>query len=171
MKNKHKTIFVLLLLTTTFFLSACNDNPYVQDLRNYIAELKNTITKHNKKKEIVLPTPKPVTYEAKKLRSPFEIAVPMGKNAAITHPLQAFPLNTLQFKGTLAENNQIQAFILAPDNKLYPVKIGDKIGDHYGRIVKIAPNRIEIEETGEDAAGTEKRATRRIVTLQLKDAS
>lgn len=160
----------MLVLITSLFLSGCGDNQYVQDLKSYLEELKKSVAKHKKKTDITkIPAPKPVEYQPKVIRSPFETSIPTSGKGAITNPLQAFPLSTLIFKGTLSQGTIILGYVLAPDNKLYQVKLGDMIGDHYGKIIKIYPDRIEIQEAVEDASGIAMHTTQRIVTLQLKD--
>ncbi len=89
--------------------------------------------------------PPPVSYQPKTTRSPFEESSALQQDLQ-AHPLQAFPLNALQFKGTVTQNGQSQAYVMAPDNKLYEINVGDVIGDHYGKITHIYPDHIEIEE-------------------------
>ena len=93
--------------------------------------------------------PKPVVFETNSSRSPFEAAEDTTvRNAANSsqiamHPLEGFTLSALKFKGTVTQGTQTLAFILAPDNKLYQVKLGDIIGDHYGKIIHIYADRID----------------------------
>jgi Tfp pilus assembly protein PilP len=112
--------------------------------------------------------PPPVVFQTNSGRSPFESqgeTVKVANPASLSlHPLQGYALSALKFKGTVTQNNEIFAFILAPDDKLYQIKLGDIIGDHYGKIIHIYPNRLEVlEKVAPNQAAT------RTVTLQRKD--
>jgi type IV pilus assembly protein PilP len=168
MQNNRHFRLLFILWAATLLLLACDHQKDLQDLRSYLSERTKSVIKNTKKTEIAeLKTPTPVTYNANNLRSPFDTSSSNNKNI-MAHPLQAFPLSALRFKGTASQNNETDAFILSPDNKIYQVKIGDIIGDHYGKITKIYPDRIEVEEITVGEAG---HPTPHIVTLQLKDAS
>jgi type IV pilus assembly protein PilP len=43
--------------------------------------------------------------------------------------------------------------LLRVDNLLYQVKVGDYVGQNYGRIMKIAETEIVVREIVQDAAG------------------
>jgi type IV pilus assembly protein PilP len=67
-------------------------------------------------------------------------------------PLEAYPLDSMGMVGSV--NKQGQPFaLLRVDNLLYQVKVGDYIGQNYGRITKIAETEIAVREIVQDAAG------------------
>jgi type IV pilus assembly protein PilP len=67
-------------------------------------------------------------------------------------PLEAYPLDSMGMVGSV--NKQGQPFaLLRVDNLLYQVKVGDYLGQNYGRIMKIAETEIVVREIVQDAAG------------------
>jgi type IV pilus assembly protein PilP len=62
-------------------------------------------------------------------------------------------------------NKQGQAFaLLRVDNLLYQVKLGDYLGQNYGRITRIGETEVALREIVQDAAGE---WIERTATLQL----
>jgi type IV pilus assembly protein PilP len=172
MKNKSR-ITKFFLLSCFLFMVGCGDKSQLQKLHDDIDKIKINATKQVKKTALVeLQPPEPASYQVANLRSPFESSM-NNKQVGFTHPLQAFSLNVLRFKGTVIQPDHTWAFVLTPDNKLYKVKVGDWIGDHYGKIINIFSDRIEIDEQVLDDKNFPNGAqsTHRIVTLQLKDES
>jgi type IV pilus assembly protein PilP len=161
-------LFFLTIVVSAIFLNGCDNRPDVDDLRNYVAKLKQKIeSRKNNDALSALRLPSPPAYTIKLSRSPFaDYAV---VKSVSTDPLQASSIDKLRFMGTLVESNGIVAYILTPDNKVYPVKIGDIIGDKYGKITKIYPDRIEVTEPVTPESG--ENASTRIVVLQLKEES
>ena len=80
-------------------------------------------------------------------------------------PLEAYPLDSMSMVGSV--NKQGQPFaLLRVDNLLYQVKVGDYLGQNYGRITQIAETEIAVREIVQDAAGE---WIERPATLQLQD--
>jgi len=80
-------------------------------------------------------------------------------------PLEAFPLDSMSMVGSV--NKQGRPFaLLRVDNLLYQVKVGDYIGQNYGRITKISETEISLREIVQDAAGE---WIERPATLQLQE--
>lgn len=167
---QQKNSFFILLLLFICLLTSCSSNRHLRDLQKYVDDLtKSTLGAPEKVTPLPLHIPTPVIYQANSDRSPFDASGEITKTAhlSILHPLQNYTISSLKFKGlVITQDKQSYAFILAPDEKLYQVKLGDIIGNHYGKISKIYPDRIEVEEQVTDNS---KLATTRIVTLQLKD--
>jgi type IV pilus assembly protein PilP len=67
--------------------------------------------------------------------------------------------------GSVAKQGQPFA-LLRVDNLLYQVKVGDHLGQNYGRITKIAETEIALREIVQDAAGE---WIERPATLQLQE--
>lgn len=80
-------------------------------------------------------------------------------------PLEAYPLDSMTMVGSVAKQAQPFA-LLRVDNLLYQVKLGDYIGQNYGRITKITETQIVLREIVQDAAGE---WIERASTLQLQE--
>lgn len=68
-------------------------------------------------------------------------------------PLELFPLDGMRMVGTLAQKGQLYALVRTPENTLYRVKKGDRIGQNFGVITSISETGIEIKEIVQDSAG------------------
>ena len=82
-------------------------------------------------------------------------------------PLEAYPLDSLSMVGSLVRSGRTYALLRA-DNLLYQVKVGDYLGQNYGKIMKITETEIELREIVQDAAGE---WIERSATLQLQERS
>jgi len=80
-------------------------------------------------------------------------------------PLEAYPLDSMSMVGSVAKQGRPFA-LLRVDNLLYQVKVGDYLGQNYGRITGIAETEIALREVVQDAAGE---WTERPATLQLQE--
>jgi type IV pilus assembly protein PilP len=67
-------------------------------------------------------------------------------------PLEAFPMDSMAMVGSVQRDGRPYA-LLRVDNLLYQVKVGDYLGQNYGRIVKIGETEIAYREIIQDAAG------------------
>lgn len=67
-------------------------------------------------------------------------------------PLEAYPLDQMQMVGSVAREGRPSA-LLRIDALLYPVKVGDYLGQNYGRVTKINETEITLREIVQDAAG------------------
>jgi len=151
---------VILLITS------CGNNSF-KESKNYIKLVKqNILAQKNKIVPFQIQIPVAIQYQGKRLRDPFKDTSKIAsiKNQDNTNPLTNYPLSMLKFLGTLYNNAIFYAYIFAPDNKTYQVKIGDIIGDQNGKVQHIYPNRVEIKVT----AGEKGKASR-VVMLFLKE--
>jgi type IV pilus assembly protein PilP len=80
-------------------------------------------------------------------------------------PLESYPLDSMRMVGSLAKAGSPFA-LLKVDNLLYQVKVGDYLGQNYGRITKIAETEIALREIVQDAAGE---WIERVGSLQLQE--
>jgi type IV pilus assembly protein PilP len=80
-------------------------------------------------------------------------------------PLEAYPLDSMQMVGSVNKQGQPVA-LLRVDNLLYQVKLGDHLGQNYGKIVKISETDVALREIVQDAAGE---WIERTTTLQLQE--
>jgi len=67
-------------------------------------------------------------------------------------PLEAYPVDSMSMVGSAAKLGRPFA-LLRVDNLLYQVKVGDYLGQNYGRITRIAETEIGLREIVQDAAG------------------
>lgn len=67
-------------------------------------------------------------------------------------PLEAYPLDSMSMVGSVVKQGR-QYALLKVDNLLYQVKVGDYLGQNYGKITKITETEISLREIVQDAAG------------------
>lgn len=82
-------------------------------------------------------------------------------------PLEAKPLDAVAMVGSLLKLGQPVALVRV-DNLLYQVRVGNYLGQNYGRINKITETEIVLREIVQDAAGE---WLERSATLQLQEGS
>jgi type IV pilus assembly protein PilP len=80
-------------------------------------------------------------------------------------PLESYPLDSMIMVGSVDRQGQPYA-LLRVDNLLYQVKVGDYLGQNYGRITRISETEIAMREIVQDAAGE---WIERPATLQLQE--
>lgn len=80
-------------------------------------------------------------------------------------PLEAYPLDSMGMVGSVNKNGQPVA-LLRVDRLLYQVKVGDYVGQNYGRITRISETEVTVREIVQDAAGE---WIERSASLQLQE--
>jgi type IV pilus assembly protein PilP len=80
-------------------------------------------------------------------------------------PLEFYTLDGMNMVGSVTKQGKPFA-LLRVDNLLYQVKVGDYLGQNYGRILKITETEIALREIVQDAAGE---WIERPSTLQLQE--
>ncbi|MDP1741909.1 MAG: pilus assembly protein PilP [Polaromonas sp.] len=96
-------------------------------------------------------------------------------NAALIAPelnrrkeaLEAMPLDAVSMVGSLVKQGQPVALVRV-DNLLYQVRVGNYLGQNYGRITKISETEVALREIVQDAGGE---WLERAVTIQLQEGS
>jgi type IV pilus assembly protein PilP len=79
--------------------------------------------------------------------------------------LEAFPLDAVSLVGSLVKEGQPVALVKV-DNLLYQVRVGNHLGQNYGRVMKITETEVSLREIVQDAAGE---WIERTATLQLQE--
>ncbi len=79
--------------------------------------------------------------------------------------LESFPLDAVTLVGHLVKDGQPVALVKV-DNLLYQVRLGNYLGQNYGRVMKIAETEVTLREIVQDAAGE---WIERTATLQLQE--
>ncbi|WP_298622883.1 pilus assembly protein PilP [uncultured Legionella sp.] len=154
-------------LLSLLIISCSGDN---SDLHKYINDTKSRPAKTIEPIPKFAPLPIFKFPENDTRRSPFKPVV-LKKNAEsdapdqsrLKQPLEAFPLDALKFVGILEQGSVIWALIKQPDTQINRVRVGDYMGQNYGRIIVIKRELIKLEETVKDTGVWEKR----IITLNL----
>jgi type IV pilus assembly protein PilP len=67
-------------------------------------------------------------------------------------PLEAYPLDSMSMVGNISRRGTPSA-LLKVDGLLYQVKVGDYLGQNYGRIQRISETEVVLREVVQDAAG------------------
>jgi type IV pilus assembly protein PilP len=161
-------VWLLIGITCLALLNGCSRSSE-RDLTAFVAQLKQKMTSMPQKSILTtLQSPAPVTYNQAANRSPFLSSAttsaggPIPENAP---PVNSYIISSLKFVGTIEQNNSTWAVILTPNNKVYKVTIGDKIGTQYGKIIHIFRDRVEVIEQIKEGNNV----TQRLVTLPLRD--
>lgn len=81
-------------------------------------------------------------------------------------PLEAFPLDSMTMVGSVSKQG-VQYALLKVDGLLYQVKVGEYLGQNYGKIMKVTETEIALREIVQDAAGE---WIERPTTLQLQES-
>lgn len=163
MKNK-KQIYILLSGILASMLTACSgDNA---DLMKYIHDTKSRPGKTIEPIPQFSPLPVFKFPEGVDRRNPFKPVDIKKKNDADApdkkrpkQPLEAFPLDALKFVGILKQENEIWALIQQPDGQVSRVKVGNYMGQNFGRIILIQNDFIKLQETIRNTGKWEKQVT------------
>lgn len=67
-------------------------------------------------------------------------------------PLEAFPLDVMSMVGSLDRSGRRVALVKV-DNLLHQVRVGNYLGQNYGRVDKIGESEVVLREIVQDAAG------------------
>jgi type IV pilus assembly protein PilP len=81
-------------------------------------------------------------------------------------PLEAFPLDTMTMVGSLNKNGE-QVALIKTNNLIYQIRIGNYLGQDYGKVIKITEDAIELREIVQDSSGE---WIERNTTLQLQQS-
>jgi type IV pilus assembly protein PilP len=82
-------------------------------------------------------------------------------------PLEEFPLDTMVLVGSMVQAAKPVALVTV-GKLLYQVRVGDHLGQSYGRVTKITETEVSLREIVQDAAGE---WIERAASLQLQERS
>lgn len=147
-------------------LSGCGDAS-IDEVRQWMSDVRRQTPVTVQR----LPEPKkftPFTYGGKGLPDPFSpaklsIALIKAQDTAGAgklkpdlerrkEPLENYPLDSIRMVGTLQKPGLSYA-LLQVDKAVFQVKVGNHIGQNFGRIVRISDNEVELKEIVRDASG------------------
>lgn len=80
-------------------------------------------------------------------------------------PLEAYPLDAMSMVGSVMRGKNTYALVKA-DNFLYQVRVGEYMGQNYGRVTKISETGLSLREIVQDAVGE---WVERTSTLELQE--
>jgi type IV pilus assembly protein PilP len=148
-------------------LTACGNSDF-SDLDQYIADIKS------KPKGVVKPLPEikpvePFIFKPEDLRDPFKPLKPaelteddasIAKATGIKpdtnrrkEELEAFPLESLKMVGTVNTKSGLWGLIKATDKTIFRVRVGNYMGQNYGKIIRLSTDKIELMEIIADKPG------------------
>lgn len=170
-----RNIFLLALFVISLtMMAACTQNDYT-DLEAFVQSSGNGLQGQ------VDPVPdvKPhqyFTYQAFDISSPF---MPRKNDQAQTitsgvqpdlnrhkEVLESYPLESLSMVGSLQQHDSIFALIKSPDGTLHRVKIGNHLGQNFGKIDHISEAEVKLSEIVQDGVNE---WTKRTSALMLKN--
>lgn len=80
-------------------------------------------------------------------------------------PLEAYPLESLRMVGVMKEKGRVNAVVLA-DSTVYNVKVGNYMGQSFGRVTRITDSEVQLLELVQDPLGE---WVERTTALQLQE--
>ena len=178
-----KKVFAVLLVSGVSVLAGCGSSDQEQ-LQQWMTEQRNqTRARVDRLPEPTKFTPQAYTQEGsiepfsnQKLAQALKRdSTQATSNAALIapelarrkEPLEASPLDTVVMVGSLVKVGQPVALVRV-DNLLYQVRVGNYLGQNYGRITKVSETGLSLREIVQDAAGE---WIERTATLQLQEVS
>jgi type IV pilus assembly protein PilP len=81
-------------------------------------------------------------------------------------PLEAFPLDAMAMVGSIDKNGRQVALIKA-NNLIYQVRVGNHLGQDYGKVIRIMEDSLELREVVQDSSGA---WIERNTAVQLKES-
>jgi type IV pilus assembly protein PilP len=148
-----KSTFIIMLIT---LLAACSGSEG-DDLDKFMASAANDMGKGVEPLPEVMPY-SPLEYNADgTLTDPFRARKAQSKDGALQpntnrpkEALEAFPLESLKYVGSLSRNKSLFALIKTPDNTIQQVKTGNYVGPNFGLITQINESDIVVKEIVQD---------------------
>lgn len=177
-----KTAVAIALVFVTSLLAACGSSD--QELQSWMTEQRNkSRSRVDRLPEPSKFSPQPYTLEGsvepfsnQKLaqalkrdssQATVNTALIAPELARRKEPLEASPLDAVAMVGSLIKVGQPVALVRV-DNLLYQVRVGNYLGQNYGRITKVTETGLSLREIVQDAAGE---WIERTATLQLQEVS
>jgi type IV pilus assembly protein PilP len=169
------------LLATVVLLGACAGNDQ-DELQQWMAERRSQV----RTKVTPLSPPKqfvPQAYTQEAAVDPFsqqrlasvlrQDAAPSASNTGLIgpelarrkEPLEAFPLDAMTMVGSLRRGGSPVALVRV-DNLLYQVRVGEHLGQNYGKVTKIDEAEVLLREIVQDGGGE---WIERAASLQLQE--
>ena len=175
---------LILALAVPLVISACGGDEHT-DVKQWMAEA----TKDIRGRLPPLPEVKPfpvVSYDAGGLLDPFRPAKiepeKKGGGGGVKpdlerrkEELERYPLDALKFVGVIRDDKRLYAVIVA-DKRIYRVKVGNYMGEDFGRIVDIQASpgmdegKVVLREQVQDPGGDWVERTS-VLEMQVQEAN
>jgi Tfp pilus assembly protein PilP len=89
-----------------------------------------------------------------------------GVREELLTPLQRIPVTDMKVESIITSRRKSIAHVITPDGKAHIVTIGTALGRHKGKVVRMNPDEIVVEEQFEDYLGT---AFKQETVLRLRE--
>ena len=171
----HKLLIIsckrlFLQASCVFFLAllpGCGNNDF-SDLNHYIMEVKSApkgtiqALPEIKVVESFMFNPEGLRDPFKPLEQPEQDEVTEQTTGGGIKPdtsrrkeeLEAFPLDTLKMVGTVTIKSNLWGLVKADDGTIHRVQAGNHMGKNFGKIIRIATDKIEVMEIVPDKPGS-----------------
>ncbi len=181
-KSRMCSLWVIALPLMLSLLGCFSDDQ--QDVKQWMQEQRNA----TKPSVQPIPEPKkftPTPYQNDLSIEPFsnqKLAQALKResgqataNAALVAPelnrrkevLEGYPLDAIAMVGTMLPNG-VPVALIRVDRLLYQVKVGNYLGQNFGKVVKVSETELLLREIVQDAAGE---WIERQASLQLQEVS
>ena len=144
------------IVTLSGLLLACGDDAG-DDLDQFMANAANDVSKSVDALPEVLPY-SPLQYNADgTLNDPFKARKAVSSLGNLQpntnrpkEPLEAYPLESLKYVGSMSKNKLTYALVKTPDNTIAQVKKGNYMGPNFGLVTAINDTDIALKEIVQD---------------------
>lgn len=148
-------------LLTSLVLVACSSQH--EDLSEWMQSVQHDSKMHVRKKAEPPTLPKPATYTPPESVGPnmyqsarLRMGTQKGNAPDLTRTkelLENYSLESIFYTGYLGYQGREPLAYVKHDDHTYTVKVGSYMGQHYGRISEITPEKIIVVEQVEDSYG------------------
>lgn len=162
--SKKLTLIAMMLFAAST-ITACSD---MDDLKDWCKEQRSKAPNQSDVQPIpAVPTFVALKFEPKTDRMPFVLPKPEITKAPQLKPLnceqpdrerpmeelEQYALDNLFMRGTIMQDGDLRAIIQTADGALVRVHPGMHMGLNFGKVVRVAPNAVEVEEFISDGKG------------------
>jgi Tfp pilus assembly protein PilP len=130
-------------------LFGCNgNNEKVSEIKQKLESIKEAaVSSQTKDTSVLAATPTHVVYKYQSVSK--ELSAEQEKDLKDAYkgpinPLTENPVSSYEYLGILKTNDQVYGYVMAPNNFVYDLNVGDKLGSAGGRITKITTDYIEV---------------------------
>ncbi len=100
-------------------------------------------------------------------RKTADVHLLMNEQSRPKAPLERYSLDSMTMVGSLEQQGRATA-LLRIEQQIYQVRVGDYLGQNYGRVIQIQEHHIKLREVVQDPAGD---WVERTATLDLQEGS
>jgi type IV pilus assembly protein PilP len=164
------------IASAALLLASCAGNDH-RDLEQFVAESGDSLRGRIPAVPQVK-SPEALTYQAFDRSDPFKpdrMRPPQaGQTGTAWVPperreaLEAYPLDALHMVGSMQREGRRWALIKAPDNTVYTIARGNRIGQNFGAVALVTEGSITLSEHIQDGGGL---WIERTTSLQLQESS